>query len=47
MVTVAFVAIVIALGALWRFLSEGGFAAYATESLTHRLMRGVSDLVLF
>ena len=47
LVTAAFIAVVIALGALWRFLSEGGFAAYATESLTHRLMRGVSDLVLF
>ncbi len=47
LVTVAFLAIAIGLAMLWRFLAEGGFAVAVVDSLTHRLVKGVFDLVLF
>ncbi len=47
LVTAAFIAIALGLGVLWRFLAEGGFASDVTDSLTHRLLKGVADLVLF
>ncbi len=47
LVTAAFIAIALGLGVLWRFLAEGGFASGVQDSLTHRLLKGVADLVLF
>lgn len=47
LITMAFLAIAICLGVLWRFVSEGGFVADVTGFLTHRLAKGVADIVLF
>lgn len=47
LVVVAFLALAIALGVLWRFASEGNFAQDMTESLTHRIPQSVLDVVLF
>lgn len=47
LVTAAFLAIVLCLGVLWRFASEGGFASGVVDSLAHRLARGMADVVLF
>lgn len=47
LVVVAFLAVAIALGALWHFVSEGDLAQDAVETLTHRIPRGVLDVVLF
>lgn len=44
---IAFLAVAIALGVLWHFVSEGNFAQDAAEALTHRIPWGVSDIVLF
>lgn len=43
----AVAAIVMALGVLWRTLSNGGFAQIVLDALTHRLMAGLADIVLF
>ncbi|WP_040626127.1 hypothetical protein [Slackia piriformis] len=44
---IAFLAVAIALGVLWHFVSEGNFAQDAAEALTHRIPWGVSDVLLF
>lgn len=47
LVTVAFLAIALCLGVLWRFIADGGFASGVVDSLTHRLAKGMADIVLF
>lgn len=47
LVVVVFLAVAIALGALWHFVSEGDFARDAAETLTHRIPWGVLDVILF
>lgn len=47
LITAAFLAIALCLGVLWRFIADGGFASGVVDSLTHRLTKGVADVVLF
>lgn len=47
LVVVAFLAVAIALGVLWRFVSEGNLAQEMTETLTHRIPQSVLDVMLF
>lgn len=47
LVATAFIAMIVCLGVLWRFVAEGGFSSGVVESLTHRLAKGVVDLAAF
>jgi Flp pilus assembly pilin Flp len=47
LIAAAFAAIVVALGVLWRAVSGGDFAQIVLDALTHRLMAGLADIVLF
>lgn len=47
LVTIALLAIALGFGALYNAFSDGSMAHIAVDSLTHRLPKGVFDIVLF